>query len=917
MTVTSDLVEAYLKCPTKCFLLSHEEVETGNAYAEWTRTKTASFRSEGIQRLVTRLAPEKCATSMPGIETLRAAHWQLATDFKACSNNLQVSCHAVERVPPSGRGGADQFAPIRFVFRNKLTRDDKLVIAFDGLVLSEMLGLKVEIGKIVHGDNYAVFKVKTPTLESDVRTLAENVSKLVANPSPPPLVLNRHCPECEFQGRCRQKAIEQDDLSLLGGMSEKERADFNRKGIFTVTQLSHTFRPRRRPKQLRDKRERYHHSLRARAIREKKIHIAGSPETIIEGTPVYLDVEGLPDQDFYYLIGARVDTGDSIVQHSLWADSPSDEARIWQEFLLKLAEVQNPVLVHYGSFESMFLKRMRERHGVSLDGVGTTKALESPVNLLSVIFGQIYFPTHSNRLKEIAGWLGFRWSDENACGLQSITWRHDWEQTRAPLVKEKLVRYNSEDCAALELIARTITQVIKQAIASTSETTDCIEVVAANNLDCKVTMWPRFSSSIDGLETINRAARWDYQRDHIYIRTGAEPKRVQRASKNLARGRTRISKVVVCEPTPVCPRCQRKGTQMFRRVTKCLHDLRFSRSGVAGSIVKYQFQVFWCPACAAFTPWPREFWDRTTFGRNLAAFAIFEIIELCVSQRSVTHTLNKLFGFRMQEIVVRRLKRRGAEYYRETREKILAEMLKGNVIHADETRIKLHEKTAYIWVFATWQEVVYFYSDTREGSFVQEALQGFQGVLVSDFYTAYDSISCAQQKCILHLIRDLNDAVLDNPYDESIKGIVTAFADLFRTIVATIDRWGLKSRFLRKHLLDVARFYKRISKMEHLSAAASKLKARLDKDRGKLFTFLSHDGVPWNNNNAEHAIKALARLRRAIEGLSTPRGIEEYLILLSICQTCKYSGLDFLEFLRSGEADIGAFRRDPTERSPV
>jgi len=68
--------------------------------------------------------------------------------------------------------------------------------------------------------------------------------------------------------------------------------------------------------------------------------------------------------------------------------------------------------------------------------------------------------------------------------------------------------------------------------------------------------------------------------------------------------------------------------------------------------------------------------------------------------------------------------------------------------------------------------------------------------------------------------------------------------------------------------------------MEHLSAAALKLKARLDKDRDKLFTFLSHDGIPWNNNNAEHAIKAFARLRKAIEGLSTPRGIEEYLILL-------------------------------------
>jgi hypothetical protein len=81
----------------------------------------------------------------------------------------------------------------------------------------------------------------------------------------------------------------------------------------------------------------------------------------------------------------------------------------------------------------------------------------------------------------------------------------------------------------------------------------------------------------------------------------------------------------------------------------------------------------------------------------------------------------------------------------------------------------------------------------------------------------------------------------------------------------------------------------------------------LEKDRAKLFTFLSHDDVPWNNNNAEHAIKAFARLRRAIEGLSTPNGIEEYLILLSVCQTCKYSGLDFLDFLRSGETDVGTF----------
>ena len=91
------------------------------------------------------------------------------------------------------------------------------------------------------------------------------------------------------------------------------------------------------------------------------------------------------------------------------------------------------------------------------------------------------------------------------------------------------------------------------------------------------------------------------------------------------------------------------------------------------------------------------------------------------------------------------------------------------------------------------------------------------------------------------------------------------------------------------------------------SESARKCKERLQKNREKLFTFLEHDGVPWNNNNAEHAIKAFARLRRGIEGLTTSKGIEGYLVLLGVCQTCKYTGVDFLDFLCSGKKDIYAF----------
>ena len=183
-----------------------------------------------------------------------------------------------------------------------------------------------------HGDNSATLKVKVPPLLAAVRKLIKQIVAQLANDSPPDLVLNRHCGECEFHDCCRQKALAKDDLSLLAGMREKERTKLRRKGIFTVTQLSYTFRPRRRPKRLRDKCEKYHHALKALAIREKKIHIVGSPELKIEGTPIYLDVEGLPDRDFYYLIGIRIGNGNSAVQHSLWADDVEDERKIWREF---------------------------------------------------------------------------------------------------------------------------------------------------------------------------------------------------------------------------------------------------------------------------------------------------------------------------------------------------------------------------------------------------------------------------------------------------------------------------------------------------------------------------------------------------------------------------------------------------------
>jgi hypothetical protein len=158
-------------------------------------------------------------------------------------------------------------------------------------------------------------------------------------------------------------------------------------------------------------------------------------------------------------------------------------------------------------------------------------------------------------------------------------------------------------------------------------------------------------------------------------------------------------------------------------------------------------------------------------------------------------------------------------------------------------------------------------------------------------------------------MRDLNDDLLRNPFNEELKDLVQEFAMLLKPMIETVDRFGLKAHFLRKHKVLVERFYRELSKHDYQTEIAVYYKKRFEKNRDKLFTFLDYDGVPWNNNNAEHTIKAFATLRKAIEGLSSDKGIREYLTLFSICETCKYKGVSFLDFLRSGEKDIDVFIR--------
>ena len=76
MKITADVFEAFLKCPTKCWLRASAELDSGNAYAAWVKSQTTSFRTTQIERILSETAKDDCMVS-PQPEKLKTDKWRL------------------------------------------------------------------------------------------------------------------------------------------------------------------------------------------------------------------------------------------------------------------------------------------------------------------------------------------------------------------------------------------------------------------------------------------------------------------------------------------------------------------------------------------------------------------------------------------------------------------------------------------------------------------------------------------------------------------------------------------------------------------------------------------------------------------------------------------------------------------------
>jgi hypothetical protein len=246
-------------------------------------------------------------------------------------------------------------------------------------------------------------------------------------------------------------------------------------------------------------------------------------------------------------------------------------------------------------------------------------------------------------------------------------------------------------------------------------------------------------------------------------------------------------------------------------------------------------------------------------------------------------------------------------------EQILTRRIKENpFIHADETTISIHGQDWYVWIFTDGKHIVFKLTETREATIAYEFLADYDGILISDFYPGYDSVRCTQQKCWVHLIRDMNDDLWNAPFDIEYEAFVLKVRNLILPIMEAVQKYGLKKRTLNKFKVYVERFYEETIVDQHYkSELATKYQNRFIRYRESLFVFLEHDGIPWHNNTAECAIRHLT-VQRKISGHFSEDLTHSYLVFLGIMQTCRFQSKSFLRFLFSEEMDIDRFKDSKT-----
>lgn len=216
-------------------------------------------------------------------------------------------------------------------------------------------------------------------------------------------------------------------------------------------------------------------------------------------------------------------------------------------------------------------------------------------------------------------------------------------------------------------------------------------------------------------------------------------------------------------------------------------------------------------------------------------------------------------------------------------------------LNGDETGWKVMGNSGYIWCFCNAELAVFHHDYRRSAKVIEEILgNAFAGVVVCDFYAAYNCID-KTQRCLVHLLRDIKTE------REILRG--SKLLERFEKAVKRFIEDGLETQAMAegegkdRAVAELERRLDRLSRMRVTKGKATTLVKRIDKYRDDLIRFVTHPGVEFHNNRAERQLRPIVVNRKVSFGSNTDHGARRYCIIHTIVETCKLQGIDPVEYI--------------------
>jgi transposase len=368
----------------------------------------------------------------------------------------------------------------------------------------------------------------------------------------------------------------------------------------------------------------------------------------------------------------------------------------------------------------------------------------------------------------------------------------------------------------------------------------------------------------------------------------------KKRSVNFARRRDAPTRVIehVADACPGCGTALAGGEVVRRRQV-----LHIPRAPV--EVIEHIVRRRTCPCCGRVCTPPLDLGDRVLGHHRVGLETMAYIASLRAVGRLPLRTIQWLLGARhglhLSVGALVGLLKAVAARAKPALAQLQAAVRGSPVVCADETGWREDGRPGHIWTFSTPTLRLFHYAHSRAGAVVQEVLGAvYEGVLVSDFYVAYNVHDGPHQRCWVHLLRDIHDLRAAHPGDAGLAAWADAVHDLYLEAkqVAAGDAGGAARAAARDDLERRLTAVCRDGWQPGSALPQATLCQRIDRFLDELFEFVLDPAVPPDNNLAERSLRPLVVARKVSGGSRSAAGSEVRMALASLFGTWLAQGRD-------------------------